>query len=103
MGSFNPLRTVLACPRCGVSGEVEVEMRFGDTSQMQELSLHDRYPWVARKMPQHDGRPPGGNVDGEGYLECQHCHRDSFLRVIIREDIVVGVEPDFTQRGFIAD
>lgn len=103
MGTFNTLHAVLVCPRCGAVGEAEVEMRFGNTAQMQKLVVGDRYPWVADISPQHKGRPEGGNIDGEGYLECEHCHKDSFLRVIVREDLIVGVEPDPEKPGYIAD
>jgi hypothetical protein len=103
MGTFNTLRAVLACPRCGAVGEVEVELRFGNTAQMQELFVGDRYPWVAGMSPQHKGRPEGGNMDGQGYMECEQCHKDSFQRVIVREDIIVGIEPNREKRGYIAD
>ena len=78
-------------------------MRFGDTRYMQELHVGDRYPWIARKQPQNGGRPDSGSTEGEGYMECERCHRDSFLRVVVREDVIIKVEPDVQRRGDVPD
>jgi ribosomal protein L37E len=103
MGSFNTLRTTVACPRCGAVGEVEIEMRFGDASNMLTLCLGERYPWRPRKQPQNGGRPDGGNTDGEGYMVCDRCGKDSFLRVVVRDDVIARVEPDAEKRGYVPD
>jgi hypothetical protein len=103
MGTYNRLHVLLTCPRCQVTSEAEVALYFGDTSQMQEIRLGERYPWVPRKQPQNGGRPEGGNWDGEGYLECEHCHGDSFWRAIVREDVLLRVEPDFEKPGYVPD
>ena len=103
MGIYNTVHATVACPRCGVLGEVEIEVRTGNTSQMANLHIGDKYPWVARIPPKNGGRPDGGNVDGDGYMECEFCHKDSFMRIIIREDIIVGVEPDYGKRGYISN
>ena len=66
---------------------------------MADLKIGDRYPWVARKQPQNGGRPEGGTVDGKGYMECPRCHKDAFLRVLVRNDVIVGVEPDTEKPG----
>jgi hypothetical protein len=70
---------------------------------MLDLRIGDRYPWRENAEPQNGGRPPGGAVDGEGYMECRSCRKDSFLRVIVRDDLIVGVEPNADQRGYIPD
>jgi hypothetical protein len=70
---------------------------------MLVLKLGDRYPWVPRKQPQNGGRPEGGSLAGEGYMECPHCHKDSFLRVIVRDDVITAVEPDRDRHGYISD
>lgn len=103
MGTYNKLHATIACPRCGVIDVVEVELRLGKTAQMQDLRLGDRYPWVPNKKPQNGGRPEGGNADGDGYMECEHCHKDSFLRVQIREDVIIGMEPNLEKHGYIPD
>jgi len=103
MGSYNILRRSLTCPRCGAVVEAAVDCHFGDTSQMTALRIGARYPWVPRKQPQNGGRPEAGNVDGEGYMECPRCHKDSFLRVIVRDDVITSVEPDAERHGYIPD
>jgi len=103
MGTYNTLRSSLACPRCGAVAETNVDCHFGDTSQMIELKIGDRYPWVPRKQPQNGGRPENGTVAGEGYMECPQCHKDSFLRVIVRDDVITVVEPDRDRHGYISD
>ena len=103
MGTYNTLRSSLACPRCGAVAETNVDCHFGDTSQMIELKIGDRYPWVPRKQPQNGGRPENGTVAGEGYMECPQCHKDSFLRVIVRHDVITAVEPDRDRHGYISD
>jgi hypothetical protein len=97
---YNTLRTKLTCPRCGAVGEFEINMYFGNR-QMFELRVGDRYPWVARKQPQNGGRPDGGNTAGEGYSQCTQCHKDSFWRVMVREDVIVNIEPDNEKPGYI--
>ncbi|MEW6159666.1 MAG: hypothetical protein AB1813_19730 [Verrucomicrobiota bacterium] len=70
---------------------------------MLDLKIGDRYPWAERKQPHNGGRPEGGAADGEGYMECPHCHKDAFLHVLVRDDVIVGVEPDATKSGYIPD
>lgn len=103
MGTYNVLRTSLACPRCGVEVETDIDCHFGWTGEMMDLKIGDRYPWAERKQPQNGGRPEGGTVAGEGYMECPHCHKDAFLLVHVREDVIVAVEPDAKKPGYISD
>jgi DNA-directed RNA polymerase subunit RPC12/RpoP len=103
MAIYNILHTSLKCPRCGVEVEATVNCYFGNRSEMDDLKIGDRYPWWPGAEPQNGGRPAGGSVDGEGYIECPHCHKDTFLRVLVRGDVIVGVEPDETKPGYIPD
>ena len=103
MGTYNTLHTTLRCPRCGVEVDATVDCHFGYTSEMVELKIGDRYPWLPRKHPQNGGRPEHGTVDGEGYMKCPRCHKDSFFRVLVREDVIVGVESDAQKPGYISD
>jgi hypothetical protein len=103
MGTYNLLHAALACPRCGIEVETRVECFFGCTSEMADLRIGDRYPWMPGKQPQNGGRPEHGTVDGEGYMECPLCRRDAFVRILVREDVIVGVEPDAQKQGFISD
>jgi uncharacterized metal-binding protein YceD (DUF177 family) len=103
MGSYNLLHASLICPRCGVEVETDIQCHFGYTANMADLRIGDRYPWRERKQPQNGGRPEHGTVDGEGYMECDRCHKDAFLRVLVRDDCIVGVEPDPEKPGYISD
>ena len=40
---------------------------------------------------------------GEGYMECPRCHKDSFLRVIVRDDVIESVELDTDNHGYLPD
>lgn len=103
MGTFNIVHAHLKCPRCGTVVDAEIEVRLGNTAQMQYLKVGDTYPWVQRARPEEGGRPPEGNVNGDGYLECPRCHKDSFVRVLVRSDVIVAIEPDLTRPGYIPD
>jgi hypothetical protein len=103
MGTYNKVHGTIACPRCGIIDNVEVEVRLGNTTQVQELRLGDRYPWVPHKQPHDGGRPEDGNAEGDGYMECDHCHKDSFLRVLFREDVIIGIEPNLEKKAHIPD
>jgi hypothetical protein len=70
---------------------------------MIDLKIGDRYPWRERSEPQNGGRPDSGTVDGEGYMECPRCHKDAFLCVRVRDDFIVGVEPNAQKNGYVPD
>ena len=103
MGTYNTLHTSLTCPRCGAAVETTVDCYFGYVGDMQDLKIGDRYPWTERVQPQNGGRPEGGTTDGRGYMECPRCHKDAHLRVLVRDDVIVGVEPDMERRGYVPD
>jgi hypothetical protein len=81
----------------------ELELRLGNTANMMDLRVGDSYPWVAGQPPENSGRPEGGKADGEGYMECEHCHKDSFHFVIIREDVITGIAPIRCKEPYITD
>lgn len=103
MGTYNTIRVDIACPRCGAREAVDVELRLGDTSQLRELRIGDRYPWAPNQPPEKGGRPDRGNAVGDGYMECDRCHKDSFLWVVVRDDVIVSVEPNCQKKPYIAD
>jgi hypothetical protein len=70
---------------------------------MFKLKIGDRYPWVPQEQLQNGGRPENGSVAGEGYMECPRCHKDSFLRVIVRDDVIESVELDTDNHGYLPD
>lgn len=61
------------------------------------------YAWAPEKSIVNGGRPVGGNLDGEGYSECPLCHKDFFVVVKVRNDVLVGAEPDLSKSPLIPD
>jgi uncharacterized protein (UPF0212 family) len=103
MSTYNILHTSLNCPRCGNTVDTAVDCHFGDTAMMADLKIGDYYPWKPGKQPQNGGRPQNGTVDGEGYMQCPHCGKDAYLRVVVRNDRIVGVELDMQRLGHIPE
>ena len=103
VGTFNKVHAAVVCPRCGAEGVAELELRLGNTANMRDLRVGDLYPWVPGEPPENGGRPEGGNVDGDGYMECEHCRKDSFHFVTIREDVINGIAPNRYKEPYITD
>jgi hypothetical protein len=101
MGMHNILQTSMTCPHCNTLVNVEIEMRFGNTSMLDKFVVGDQYKWVLDRMVQNGGRPEKGDLDGEGYTECPQCRRDFFVKVIIRGDRIQGVQPDTGKAAYI--
>ena len=102
MGTYNILHATIQCPRCGVQSATDIYCYFG-RKWLLEYRLGDTYAWVERKMPHNGGRPEGGDLDGEGYAECPACHKDFFVKVHVRADVIEGVSPDAERQGYIPD
>jgi uncharacterized protein (UPF0212 family) len=102
MGTYNTLIAPLICPRCGAELEAaEVNCYFGNTSYMIELRIGDEYPWRGARAVHNGGRPAGGDIDGEGYVECPSCSKDFFVRVQVRADRITGLSPEPDRPGYI--
>jgi len=93
MGTYNTLRASLVCTRCKGTADMVIDVYAG-LRDLKEYRVGDRYDWVPRKSPKNGGRPPNGSVDAEGYTECPACHKDFYVTVQIRRDVIEGVEPD---------
>jgi hypothetical protein len=52
---------------------------------------------------QNGGRPPKGNVDGEGYAERPLCAKDFWVIVRVRNGVLESVEPKTEKKPFIPD
>lgn len=82
----------------------EIEVRFGDTSKLVTLSIGDPLPWAAGRLGKNGGRPEGGNLDGDGYMECPIRRKDSFLMVCVRDDFIQAVvSPTTPKAPYIPD
>lgn len=91
VGNYNTVSAPVVCRRCGTLVNADIELRFGDTSKFLTLTIGERVPWVPGRLEKHGGRPEGENLDGDGYMECPSCHKDSFLTVFVRDDIIQAV------------
>ena len=92
MGTYNTTLAVMKCLRCDEVSEIEVDLYFGDTSEMTFVKLGDAYPM-------------GGEVleRGEGYAECPRCERDFFCEAVISKGVLVGVEANTTRAPYVPD
>lgn len=90
---------LLTCPFCGHHGQTEVDVYFGELA-LYRYRLGDACRWVPGRPVAHGGRPEGGDLDGEGYVECVGCGRDWFAVVSVRGDRFAEVRPDPVRSGY---
>jgi hypothetical protein len=103
MGTYNMLKAEIKCARCEEIAAQEIDLHFGYTNEMLEFNLGDKYVWFFGKEFQNGGRPENGNIDGEGYVVCELCRRDFFVKVAVRNDVIVKTEFDSTKKPFLRD
>jgi uncharacterized C2H2 Zn-finger protein len=87
MGLFNLLDIELLCPKCNVLVKTGAEFKIGYKNQF-EYKLGDKIEWFKK----HQGRPPGGNYDGEGYVECPNCKFEFLIDIHIKDDTICDFE-----------
>jgi hypothetical protein len=103
MGTYNILKTKIECPRCEQIAEQEIDLHFGYTNEMLEFNLGGKYLWCAEREFQNGGRPENGSIDGEGYVVCELCKRDFFVKVLVRNDVIESIEFDSTKKPYLKD
>lgn len=81
---------------------MEVELHFGDTSQMLQVCLGDVYPFHQSRQPQNGG-PMEGNCSGAGFTVCPLCGKDFFCDVEIKNGRLTGCRPSITETPYGAD
>lgn len=99
----NHVRASLVCPRCG-GGEQEHEietMLDGQGQAHADYHVGDTIDWLPGREREDGGRPPGGNLDTDGYVVCDSCGKDFFVTVTVRNDQLVKVEVDPSKPGYI--
>jgi hypothetical protein len=100
MGLFNTIHTTIECPRCSQSAEVEVEVKFGWTNQI-DYAVHDEVRWSSSlEFPPID-RPADGSGQFLGYCECSLCHKDFWVQVQVERDRIERIEVDLSKQGYI--
>lgn len=100
MATFNQLPARLRCPRCNGEADITVDLYFGVRDQLN-YKLGDKYCWTSSPVVKNGGRPPEGDLDGEGYAECPLCRKDFFVIVRVRKDILESVQPDLAKKPLI--
>lgn len=101
MGIYNHLRFEGRCPRCGTTGEFRADFRFGFRN-LDTYAVGDALEWNDGSYAPADRRPPGGDVDGEGYVaECPACARDFWITVEVRGGVIASATPDAARPGMI--
>ena len=97
---YNEISIFMSCPRCGQFAEMTVDLYFGLRDQ-SAFKIGDICPWAINKAVSNGGRPPGGNIDGEGYTECPICEKDFFVVVEVRNDLFISARSDPTKPPMI--
>lgn len=103
MGTYNILRTEIECPRCKRIAVQEIDLHFGYTNEVLEFNLGEKYLWHFGRDSKNGGRPENGNIDGEGYVVCELCRRDYFVKVVVRNDVIENIDFDSTKKPFVKD
>ena len=101
MGIYNILKAKVECPNCRDKREQDIDLYFGYRNEMLEFKIGDEYVWRKGKEVQNGGRPKDRNIDGEGYVECENCHKDFWVKVLVRNNRIQDVEIDLEKKGFV--
>jgi hypothetical protein len=99
VGMFNTLLFEGTCPRCGFSGEMEAEFKFGYLSLIH-YKMGDKVEWVGNRK---SGRPENGLYVGDGYVVCPKCDKDFWLTITVNHDVIVGAEVNPLIKPYIED
>jgi hypothetical protein len=100
MGSYNILHATTTCPRTGEVGPVEIEFTFGRLD-FRDHHVGDTIDWGVEGRGNPRQRPGGGNFEGEGYVECPVCHKDYWVGITVRADVITDVRVDTSRPGHI--
>jgi len=103
MGTYNKTKADMTCLRCGSDAEFEVDLYFGDTTDMHTVKIGDAYPFRIGRAPQNGGPLPEDQPLGKGYTECPLCQKDFHCLAEIRDGRLVGVRPDLEALPLIPD
>jgi hypothetical protein len=98
MGSYNILHATTTCPRTGETGPVGIEFTFG-LLDFRDYRVGDTIDWGVKGLRGPRQRPGGGNFEGEGYVECPVCHKDYWVGITVRADVITDVRVDTSRPG----
>ena len=103
MGTFNTLAALLTCPRCGKQGEMEIELRHGNTANQLHLKLGDDYPRMLREPVSTADQLGAAPLLVEGYCECHLCQKDFFVTVALENNRLTSAQVDLIKPGHVPD
>ncbi|GIF74049.1 hypothetical protein [Asanoa siamensis] len=101
MSLYNLLLVELGCPWCHRRAACEVEFKLG-LLDLRTYRLGDTLRWAGGHGNEPLRRPDEGCAESEGYTVCPHCERDFWVRVEIRNDLILAVTADPGRQGYIA-
>jgi hypothetical protein len=81
----------MLCPLCEQIVETEIKMDCEDTREIFQYTIGDRYIWRRHASVQNGGRPGNGNIDAVGFSYSPICGDRTFVKVIIRSNIIKDV------------
>jgi len=102
MSTYNLLYAVMTCPKCGQASEMEIDTFFGYRIFL-EYRLGDKVSWWERQSVKNGGRPECGNMDGDSFAVCPRCQSGYWVRVQVRSDLIVAVEPNLKKKALLSD
>lgn len=106
MGMYNILVTTCSCPKCKKAHSIEAEFRFGFLN-LRKYTLGETVEWDERNNSLYDyganKRPENGNYIGEGYVECDLCHHDYWVDIVVKNDILSEITIRNDKQGYIKD
>lgn len=88
MGTYNTVHGAVCCPRCEADVTITAQCKLGDTTNLQDLSVGDEYPF------RRDEVPPWQSFAADAYAECPECSFDFGLSVDIVSRMITGVRPE---------
>ncbi|MDE6434447.1 MAG: hypothetical protein K2L07_09490 [Lachnospiraceae bacterium] len=86
MGMFNYLHFKQECPKCGIETSMEAEIKLGELN-LDSYNIGDSIKWG-----EVNKRPIDGSIIDKGYVECENCHKDFWVKVIVINDIIADVQ-----------
>ena len=96
----NLVSAAMTCPRCGALGEVEIEVVLDGHGALHDYHIGDTVKWNMC-YGHYPGRPPLGDLEGDGYAVCPKCEKDFFVTVFVVRDVIARVEVVRDRSGYI--
>lgn len=93
MSNYDLLKAWCVCPRCGTSGQCEIEM-FVPSGNLIHYNPGDKLINITRNKLKDD-------FISEGYCECLYCGKDFFVDIWIKDKVITSVTVN-SKGGYIS-